>query len=137
MSNIGEIMTKTVVAAKPNATCNSLAQKMLDGFFSGMPVIDDEQHVIGIITEFDLLKVLRRGKEGLAATAAEVMTKEPIVLDIDQTVEEAIDLMTLHHIIRLPVVQNGKLVGVVSRSNILRSFIKEEFQIVEFADFDQ
>jgi CBS domain-containing protein len=125
-----EIMETRVVAAKTNATCTSLAQKMLSGFISGLPVTDDEGHVIGVVTEFDILKVLRNGAN-LSKTAKDIMTDKPICLEANQSVEEAIDLMTRHHIMRIPVVSGGKLVGIVSRTDVLRAFVKEEFQIFE------
>jgi CBS domain-containing protein len=133
---ISEIMANRVVAAKPNATCTSLAQKMLSGFVSGLPVTDDEGHVIGVVTEFDILKVLRKGKEGLSAVAEEIMTRDPICLEADQSVGEAIELMAEHHIIRIPVVRNGKLVGIVSRTDILSAYVKEEFQVFESDNFE-
>ena len=128
---ISEIMANRVVAARPNATCTSLAQKMLSGFVSGLPVTDDEGHVIGVVTEFDILKVLRKGKDGLSAVAEEIMTRDPICLEADENVGEAIELMAEHHIIRIPVVRNGKLVGIVSRTDILSAYVKEEFQVFE------
>ncbi len=134
---VNQIMTKRVVAARPNATCTSLAQKMLSGFFSGLPVTDDERRVIGVVTEFDILQVLRQGRSGLSTTAEDIMTREPICLEADHTVDEAIELMTQHHIIRIPVVRDGKLVGIVSRSDILRAYVKEEFQVFESEDFDE
>jgi len=127
---VSEIMESRVVAAKTNATCSSLAQKMLSGFISGLPVTDDEGHVIGIVTEFDILKVLRNGAN-LSKTAKDIMSDKPICLEANQSVEEAIDLMTRHHILRIPVVSGGKLVGIVSRTDVLRAFVKEEFQIFE------
>jgi len=133
---ISQIMTRRVVAAKSNATCNSLAQKMLSGFFSGMPVTDDQGNVIGVVTEFDILKVLRSGEDGLQVVAQDVMTKEPICLEADHTIDEAIELMTKHNIIRIPVVRNGKLVGIVSRSDILRAYVREEFEVFEPEDFE-
>jgi CBS domain-containing protein len=133
---IDQIMSNRVVAAKLNATCTSLAQKMLAGFVSGLPVVDDEGRVIGVVTEFDILKVLRNGEDGLSAVANDIMTKEPICLEADQTVETAIELMTSHHIIRIPVVRNGKLVGIVSRTDILRAYVKEEFQVFEAEGFE-
>lgn len=129
--NIRQIMANRVVAARPNATCTSLAQKMLAGFVSGLPVTDEGGHVIGVVTEFDILKVLRGGTDGLAAVAEDIMTREPICLDADQSVDEAIELMTRHHIIRIPVVEKGRLVGIVSRTDILRAYVKEEFQVFE------
>jgi CBS domain-containing protein len=127
---VSEIMETRVVAAKTNATCTSLAQKMLSGFISGLPVTDDEGHVIGVVTEFDILKVLRNGAN-LSKTAKDIMSDKPICLEANQSVEEAIDLMTRHHIMRIPVVSDGKLVGIVSRTDVLRAFVKEEFQVFE------
>ncbi len=133
---ISEIMTRRVVAAKPTATCNTLAQKMLSGYFSGMPVTDDQGQVIGVITEFDILKALRIGKNGLQLAAQEIMTRDPICLQADDTVDVAVECMTRYNIIRIPVVRQGKLVGIVSRSDILRAFVKEEFQVFEPQDFE-
>lgn len=127
---VSEIMETRVVAAKANATCTSLAQKMLSGFLSGLPVTDDEGRVIGVVTEFDILKVLRNGAN-LSKTARDIMSDKPICLDANQSVEEAIELMTRHHIMRIPVVSHGKLVGIVSRTDVLRAFVKEEFQVFE------
>ena len=59
------------------------------------------------------------------------MTDKPICLEANQSVEEAIELMTRHHIIRIPVLSDGKLVGIVSRTDVLRAFVKEEFQVFE------
>jgi CBS domain-containing protein len=128
---VSQIMETRVVAAKANATCTSLAQKMLSGFISGLPVTDDEGHVIGVVTEFDILKVLRNGANGLSKTASDIMSDKPICLEANQSVEEAIELMTRHHILRIPVVSGGKLVGIVSRTDVLRAFVKEEFQVFE------
>jgi len=128
---VSEIMSTRVVAAKTNASCTSLVHKMLSGFLSGLPVIDDHGHVIGVVTEFDILKVLRNGENGLSAVAKDIMTKEPICLEANDTVDEAIELMTRHHIIRIPVVSAGKLVGIVSRTDVLRAYVKEEFQVFE------
>ena len=127
---VSEIMETRVIAAKTNATCTSLAQKMLSGFISGLPVTDDEGHVIGVVTEFDILKVLLNGAN-LSKTAKDIMSDKPICLEANQSVEEAIDLMTRHHIMRIPVVSGGKLVGIVSRTDVLRAFVKEEFQVFE------
>ena len=128
---VSQIMETRVVAAKANATCTSLAQKMLSGFISGLPVTDDQGHVIGVVTEFDILKVLRNGANGMSKVARDIMSDKPICLEANQSVEEAIELMTRHHIMRIPVVSDGRLVGIVSRTDVLRAYVKEEFQVFE------
>jgi len=128
---VSQIMETRVVAAKADTSCTSLAQRMISGFLSGLPVADDEGHVIGVVTEFDILKVLRNGTDGMSKVARDIMTENPICLDADQSVEDAIELMTRHHIIRIPVLSGGKLVGIVSRTDVLRAFVKEELQVFE------
>lgn len=110
---------------------------MLSGFVSGLPVVDDEGRVIGFVAEFDILKALRKGKEGISAVAEEIMSKDPIYLEADQRVSEAIELMAEHHIIRIPVVGEGKLVSIVSRTGILGAYVKEEFQVFESEHFEE
>jgi CBS domain-containing protein len=126
---VGEVMSRRVVAATPHATCQDLAKKMLSGFFSGLPVVDEQQRVIGIVTEFDILKVLQnREQYGFcSATAEEIMSKEPVCINEDAEVDEAIRLMRERRFIRLPVVRDGKLVGVISRGDILRAYVQDDF----------
>lgn len=128
---VSEVMTRRVVAATCQATCATLARKMLSGFFSGVPVVDDEGRVVGVVTEFDLLNVLKAGRGALTTTVEAVMTRNPICVSEEATVEEAIALMIEHHIIRLPVLREGRLVGVVSRCDILRAFVQEEVVTVQ------
>lgn len=71
-----------------------------------------------------------------AGHAEDIMTKDPICLEADQRGSEAIELMTEHHIIRIPVVREGKLVCIVSRTDILGAYVKEEFQVFESEHFD-
>ncbi len=124
-----EVMTRRVVAATPKASCQEIAKKMLSGYFSGMPVVDEEQRIVGIVSEFDLIKAMQgQGEAGICnATTEEVMSKNPIYIEEDATIEAAIDMMMQHHFVRLPVVSEGKLVGILSRSDILRAFVSDSF----------
>lgn len=132
---VRDIMTRRVVAATPNASCQEIAKKLLSGFFSGMPVVDKNQKVIGVVTEFDLLKAMQKHKEQdkgfCTAVAKDVMTPNPICIDADADIQDAINLMTEHHFIRLPVVEGGKLVGVISRGDILRAFVQDSFVTIQ------
>ncbi len=122
-----EVMNTIVTAAKKRTTGRDLAVKLLSGMYSGLPVVDDKGKVVGVVTEFDLLKAIREGKRLEQVTADEIMTKNPICVLEDTPVEEIIGLMTKHHIIRVPVVRNDNLVGVVSRCDILSSIVEPEF----------
>ena len=101
--------------------------------YSGLPVVDDKGKVIGVVSEFDLLKAIRDGKALEQVKAEDIMSKNPICVSENTPVEEVIDLMMKHNIIRVPVVRNDNLVGVISRCDILSSIVEPEFVTV-FAD---
>ncbi len=128
-----DIMNKIVTAAKKNTIGRDLAIKLLSGMYSGLPVVDDKGKVVGVVSEFDLLKVLKEGRKLEQVTAEEIMSKKPICVTENTPVDEIIDLMTKHNIIRVPVLRNDNLVGVISRCDILSSIVEPEFVTV-FAD---
>jgi CBS domain-containing protein len=125
-----DIMNKIVTAAKKKTIGRDLAIKLLSGMYSGLPVIDDNGKVIGIVSEFDLLKALRDGKALEEVKAEDIMSKNPICVSENTPIEEIIDLMVKNNIIRVPVVRNGTLVGVISRCDILSSIVEPEFVTV-------
>lgn len=128
-----DIMNKIVTAAKKNTIGRDLAVKLLSGMYSGLPVVDNNGKVIGVVSEFDLLKAIRSGKALEQVKAEDIMSKNPICVTEDTPIEEIIDLMTKHNIIRVPVVRKDTLVGVVSRCDILSSIVEPEF-VTFFAD---
>ncbi|OHC14469.1 MAG: histidine kinase [Planctomycetes bacterium RIFOXYB12_FULL_42_10] len=128
-----DIMNKIVTAAKKNTIGRDLAIKLLSGMYSGLPVVDDKGKVVGVVSEFDLLKAIKEGKKLEQVTAEDIMSKKPICVTENTPVDEIIDLMTKHNIIRVPVVRNDNLVGVISRCDILSSIVEPEFVTV-FAD---
>jgi len=125
-----DIMNKIVVAAKMNTIGRDLAIKLLSGMYSGLPVVDEKGKVVGVVTEFDLLKAIKEGKKLEQITAEEIMTKDLVCVTENATMEEIVDLMTKHHIIRVPVVRDGGLIGVISRCDILSSIVEPEFVTV-------
>ena len=122
-----DIMTRPVVSARKNASARDIAMQVLAGLYSGMPVTDDYGRVIGVVTEFDLLKQVYEGRELVKLTAGDVMTKTPITVDVNASVNEILKTMMENNIVRLPVTENGRLVGVIARCDILRAFIEPEF----------
>jgi len=128
-----DIMNKIVTAAKKNTIGRDLVIKLLSGMYSGLPVVDDKGKVVGVVSEFDLLKAIRNGKALEQVKAEDIMSKNPICVSENTPVKEVIDLMMKHNIIRVPVVRNDNLVGVISRCDILSSIVEPEFVTV-FAD---
>jgi CBS domain-containing protein len=126
---LGQIMTRPAISARKNATAKEIAFEIFYGFFSGMPVTDDDGMVIGVVTELDLLKQIREGKDLGKITADDIMTKNPVTVDIDTPLNDVLTIMIEKNIIRIPVTEKGILVGVISRRDILRySFQPEHFK---------
>ncbi len=122
-----DVMTRPVVSARENASARDVAMQLLCGLYSGMPVTNQNGEVKGVITEHDLLKAVKSGEELVRITAGDVMTHDAITVDVDTPVEKVSEILMDKNIIRVPVTQDGKLTGVVSRCDILRSFLEPEF----------
>ncbi len=125
-----DVMNKRVTAATPRAIGRDLAQQLLSGMYSGLPVVDAHGTVIGVVTEFDLLTASREGKDLQTVKAEEIMGQPAVCVEEEDPIETVIAKMTSHHIIRVPVVRDGKLVGIIARADILSRMIEPEFVTV-------
>ncbi|MCX7794280.1 MAG: CBS domain-containing protein [Thermodesulfovibrionales bacterium] len=122
-----DVMTRPVISARKNASARDIALQLLSGLFSGMPVTDEKGRVIGMVTEFDLLGNICEGKELAKLTAEDIMTKDVVTVDVNTPVTEILNIMLDRNIIRLPVTEEGRLVGIVARCDILKAYIEPEF----------
>ena len=136
-----QIMTRSVVSITPDATILEAADTMLQHHVSGLPVVDAAGKLVGIVSEGDFI---RRGEIGTqrkrsrwlrflmgsdatqyvrehGRKVSEVMTREPFTIAEDATLEEIVASMETNDIKRLPVMRGGKLVGIVSRANLLQA----------------
>jgi CIC family chloride channel protein len=102
------------------ASARDIASQLVLGSFSGMPVIDEGERVIGIITEHDLLDQVREGKDLGKLAVEDVMQRNPITVDVNAPLGDVLDIMLENGILRIPVTDGLSLVGIISRSAILR-----------------
>lgn len=138
-----EIMVKDVVTTGPEASVQELATLMLERRISGLPVVDGSGRLLGIVSEGDLIRRpeidtdrvklgwlrLLLSDEARARDfvkshgrkAREVMTQPAISVATDAPLAEVVRLMARHRIKRLPVVDKGRLVGLVTRTDLLRA----------------
>jgi CBS domain-containing protein len=119
-----QIMEADVVACRPENTWEQIADLMSHGGFGDVPIIDEDKTLLGIVTEFDLLKVLMEGKDVKNITAGDIMTKDTVSVSEVTNLVEIINILETKHLIRVPVVRNGMLVGIVARRDVLFSFIQ-------------
>jgi CBS domain-containing protein len=137
------VMTRKVISVGPETTIAEAANLMLRNRISGLPVVDPAGAVIGIVSEGDFLRrseigtPRKRGRLlsfflGCARAAedyvhehgrkvSEVMTPLPVMVTEDATLPEIVSLMEKHSVNRIPVVRDQKIVGIVSRSNLLQA----------------
>jgi CBS domain-containing protein len=122
-----DIMTRPVVAAKKYASAKDIALQILSGLYSGMPVTDEDGKVIGVVSEYDLLAQVGKGRQLVKLTAEAIMTKKTVTVDVTTPLNEVLNIMMDKDVIRVPVTENGRLVGIIARSDILRNYIESDF----------
>ena len=119
--NARDIMQPHVITTDRWTAASQVAIQMTVGRISGLPVTDLDNALVGIITEFDLIGAVRAGKDLDAVQVDELMTRDVIAIDSDATVDAVIEVLQRERIIRLPVVSDGVLVGIVSRGDVLKA----------------
>lgn len=136
-----DVMTVNPVSVGPDATVPEIAEVLLEHRISGVPVVDVERHVLGVVSEGDLMRrpeiMPRRRAWWLAMFtgeqpdaefvkthgrfAHEVMTSPAIAVEEEVSIEDIAQLLEERGIKRVPVLRDGKLVGIVSRADLLRA----------------
>lgn len=123
-------MTPQVVVAKENTNAEKISFRLVAGDINGMPVVDDNGSIVGIVTALDILKASQEGNKELnTMIARDIMTPNPSVIKPDTPIDEVINLIVQKEIILVPVVEDydsKKLVGVVARIDILREILREK-----------
>jgi len=137
-----QIMTENVITVSPATSVADAAKLMLDNHISGLPVVEDGR-VVGIVTEGDFLRrselgterkrpnwlqfVLGTGREAAdyvqahGRKVADVMTRDPVTVTEDTSLQDLVAAMEAHHVKRLLVTREGRLCGIVTRANLLRA----------------
>jgi CBS domain-containing protein len=125
--NAVDVMNTPIVAASPNASAREIALYMLLGGFSGVPIADGNGSLVGIVTELDLIKALRAGKALEHVSVTDIMTCNVVTVDVSTPIEEIMQIFECEHILRVPVMREGKIVGIVSRPDLLRAVVEPNF----------
>ena len=141
----GDVMTRRIVSVSPDETVLQAARKMLQHHISGLPVIDEAGNLVGMLSEGDFLRRQEIGSQrkrsrwleflmGPGKMAAEythshgrkvgeVMSTNVRSVSEDSSLEEVVDSMMHHQIKRVPVLRGNKIVGIVTRSNIMHAVV--------------
>lgn len=138
-----DVMVSKVITVGSDTTVQQIANILLSNRISAVPVVDGQGHLIGIVSEGDLIHRVEVGTErrhswwldllrdrrtvaddflkSHATKAADVMTKRVITASPDLTLGDLATLLEKNRIKRVPIVENGKLVGIVSRANLIQA----------------
>jgi CBS domain-containing protein len=141
--NAEDVMTTRVISVSPDDSILHAARLMLQQRISGLPVVDADRGIVGIVSEGDFLRrvelgtqrrrprwieyLLTAGKRADEYVHAhgrkvgEVMTHDPKTIEESTPLDEVVEIMERCRVKRLPVVRNGKLVGIITRANLLRA----------------
>jgi CBS domain-containing protein len=117
-TKVSDVMTPAVETTTKAQSLREAAKMMKSGDYGAMPVVD-EGRLIGMLTDRDI--VVRAVAEGLdpnVAVAGDFATRDPVAVEPDQALDEALMLMARHRVRRLPVVEGGMLVGVLSQADV-------------------
>jgi CBS domain-containing protein len=144
-STVKDVMSTHAIAVRQNATYKDIAAMLRAQRVSAFPVLDDDNRVIGVVSEADLLvkealegtvhrtllsRQERVRKQVNALTAADLMTKPPVTIGPDEPVTSAARLMFDKRVKRLPVVSDdGRLIGIVTRSDVLSVYSRPDTDI--------
>ena len=143
-----DIMTVDVITVKPETTVEELARLLIEHKISGVPVVDDKDHIVGVVTENDLIKknarlhiptiirlfdayfLLNSGKveddikKMVAVTVGEICNKDIVSLTEETPLDEIATIMSEKNIHLLPVLRDGMVVGIVGKADIVKSMTK-------------
>ncbi|MGO4338487.1 CBS domain-containing protein [Labrys sp. KB_33_2] len=150
---VADVMTRNVVSVTPQATLSQAIDAMVRAHISGLPVIAEDGRLAGILSEGDLLRRPELGTEKPRASwfsalfkaghlaqayaqthgrrVDDIMTRDVVVVDQNERIEEAVLLMEQHGIKRLPVVEDGRVIGLLSRADLVRvlaEFLRQPYE---------
>ena len=121
---VRQIMEDAVVTTTPTSSAMAVAEILSEHSLGSLPVVEEDGTLRGLVTEFDLLKVVEQGKDLRDVSVSDIMTKDVVTATEDTPLMNLIHLLQERHLIRVPVVQGHKLVGMVARRDVVFAYVK-------------
>lgn len=146
--NVRDVMTPAPATVGPDAPLKDVAQLLMERRISGVPVVDEAGAVLGVISEGDFLLKEAQGAEQhrtlwarlwgrqehedleVATCARDLMTSPAVTIEAGMSLSSAAALMASRKINRLPVVEGGRLVGILTRADVVRSFVRSDEELL-------
>ena len=129
MLKVEDVMTRNVITVKQETPIYEAMAIMRTNDITGMPVIDDDMNLVGVITEKDVLSLFGSEKDENKTTVGSFMTRPAVSYRGDESLQSVCDFMIVNYFRRVPVVsKKGKLVGIISRPDIIDYIIEQKQQ---------
>ena len=132
MLKVQDVMTKDVVSVKKDTPIDKAIEIMRDNNITGMPVVDDDMTLVGVITEKDVLRLFYADEEEKNKTVGFFMTRPAVSYREKESLESVCAFMMVNYFRRVPVVsKKGKLIGIISRPDIIDYILKQRKQNIQ------
>jgi CBS domain-containing protein len=117
------------ISVGANTAVKEVAHRMITYGLPGMPVVNESMEVIGVVTEFNVLGAVREGMDLGKITASRIMTPNPATAEVNTSTDDLIQTMLLNNYTMLPILNNGKYAGVVSRFSIMDALVSPDYSV--------
>jgi CBS domain-containing protein len=123
-----DLMKSDPSAFPQDATAQAIATELVKKKSGAITIVNQERKPVGIVTEYDLLKAIKEGKDLEKTRPAEMMT-EPVIVSEKAPMDEVLDTLVTGHLIHIPVVNHEeKLVGLIERQDVLSAYLQSKRQ---------
>lgn len=121
---VRQIMEGSVFTVAPETTGITIAEIMVERNFGAVPIVERDSTLVGLVSEFDLLRAIDEGKDLRHVLAEDMMTRNVVTVTEDMLVQDFITLLQQQHLIRTPVVKGNTLVGIATRRDAVFAYVK-------------
>jgi len=121
-----DVMSKSVMTVNEDTTVTDVIKFLVESKVTGLPVVSEDKRLLGVVTEKDILKMLLYDKDVKGKTAADVMTSEITSFEEEDDLMDVFKSLVENNFRRVPILSYGKLVGIVSRRDIIRFLSKKK-----------
>lgn len=116
-------LMRKITSIQENTEVREIIFKLMSSGLPGVPVVNGNHEIVGVVTEFDLMRAIQAGNKADSITAGNIMSKKLITAGLETTQDELINVMLENHLTIVPIIRGNKLAGIVSRFEIIDAYV--------------